>query len=61
MEHIRQKNSVTNNKSDVAYTVVITTNWDKPLSEHPSIVEHPEIFEISTDEIPEDAQYLNYV
>ena len=54
MIHIRQK--------DLSiYTVVITTDWDKPLEEHPSIVEHPELFEIVDEEIPSVMQYLNYV
>jgi len=57
MEHIRQINSVETN----TYTVVITNGWEGILSEHPSIVEHPELFEISNDPIPEDSQYLNYV
>lgn len=56
MEHIRQKNS-----SEIyTYTVVITDQWVGPLNTHPSIVDHPDLFEISTDEIPEDAQYLDY-
>lgn len=56
MEHIRQINSVGTN----TYTVVLTDGWDKPLVEHPSIVERPDIFEISYDEIPEYIQYVNY-
>lgn len=60
MEHIRQKLNLAAREIE-AYTVVITTDWTQPLSEHPSIVEHPEIFEITTDEIPENAQYLNYI
>lgn len=60
MEHIRQKLNLAA-KELQAYTVVITTDWTLPLSEHPSIVENPDIFEISTDAIPENAQYLNYV
>jgi hypothetical protein len=54
MEHIRQKDLTT-------YTIVLTDNWDKPLSEHPSIIEHPEVFEIADCEIPEQHQYLNYI
>jgi len=57
MEHIRQKNS----SETYTYTVVITNNWSGLLTQHPSIVQHPELFEISNDSIPEDAQYLNYV
>lgn len=56
MKHIRQINSVGTN----AYTVVVTEGWDRPLEEHPSIVEHPELFEISEEEIPEQHQYLIY-
>lgn len=59
MKHIRQK-SDENNLMPVAYTVVKTDDWTLPLEEHPSIVEHPEWFEISNDEIPENAQYLIY-
>ena len=54
MIHIRQKDLST-------YTVVITDEWTFPLEEHPSIVEHPEIFEIADCEIPEEHQYLNYI
>lgn len=56
MKHIRQINSVETN----TYTVVILDGWNRPLEEHPSIVEHPESFEISEDEIPEYIQYLVY-
>jgi len=59
--HIRQKNNVTNKGIEIAYTVVVTTDWNLPLNQHPSIVEHPELFEITEDVIPEDAQYLNYI
>jgi hypothetical protein len=60
MEHIRQKINLLLKDVEVAYTVVITTGWTLPLNQHPSMVEHPEIFEISEDIIPEDAQYLKY-
>ena len=56
MKHIRQKNSV-----DKTYTVVITTNWDDDdLVNHPSIVENPDLFEISESDIPSDMQFLKY-
>lgn len=58
MIHIRQKNS---SMEDIkAYTVVITDNWHFDLEAHPSMVEHPELFEIIDGDIPEDAQYLKY-
>jgi len=60
MEHIRQKINLLLKDVEVAYTVVITTGWTLPLNQHPSMIEHPEIFEISEDIIPEDAQYLKY-
>lgn len=60
MEHIRQKIDVTNKITNIAYTVVITTDWTLPLSQHPSIVDNPEIFEISNDDIPDNAQFLKY-
>jgi hypothetical protein len=53
MRHIRQINSVGTD----SYTVVIA---NEPLEQHPSILEHPELFEISEDDIPEKHQYLNY-
>jgi len=53
MRHIRQINSVGTD----SYTVVIA---NEPLEQHPSILEHPEWFEISEDDIPEKHQYLNY-
>ena len=56
MRHIRQINSVNTN----TYTVIVLDGWDRPLEEHPSIVEHPELFEISEEEIPEQHQYLIY-
>jgi hypothetical protein len=59
--HIRQKYNTTDKNIEIAYTVVVTTDWNLPLNQHPSIVEHPELFEITEDVIPEDAQYLNYI
>ena len=53
MRHIRQINSVGTD----SYTVVIV---EEPLEQHPSIVNHPALFEISEDEIPEKHQYLMY-
>lgn len=53
MIHIRNKNLS-------PYTIIITEGWDRALEEHPSIVEHPELFEISEDDIPEQHQYLVY-
>jgi hypothetical protein len=61
MEHIRQKIDIANKGIELAYTVVDTTGWMLPLSEHPSIVEHPDLFEISSDEIPDNAQFLKYI
>lgn len=57
MKHIRQINSVGTN----TYTVVLTEGWTLPLEEHPSVVEHPETFEVSNDELPEYIQYVNYI
>ena len=53
MKHIRQKNTDT-------YTVVITDGYIDELESHPSITEHPDLFEISEDEIPDNVQYLIY-
>ena len=56
MKHIRQIDSVIL----TPYTIVVIDNWNKPLEEHPSVIEHPELFEIANCEIPELRQYLNY-
>jgi hypothetical protein len=61
MEHIRQKINLALKGVEIAYTVVDTTGWTLPLNEHPSIIEHPDLFEISNDEIPNNAQYLKYI
>jgi hypothetical protein len=53
MRHIRQINTV----GTESYTVV---EANEPLENHPSIVNHPDLFEISEDAIPEKHQYLIY-
>lgn len=58
MLHIRQINSV--DEPDKAYTVVITTSWQGPLSTYPCLIELPSRFELVDGDIPENAQYLNY-
>lgn len=40
--------------------VVVLTNSDD-LKQDPSIVEHPELFEIVDGDIPADAEFLIYV
>lgn len=61
MIHIRQKLDLSNKVGEqIAYTYVDTTGWNQPLSEHPSIVENPTIFEIVDEEIPSYAQKLIY-
>lgn len=42
------------------YTVVNTDTWDGELETHPSIVDHPDWFEIVDCDIPNNAQYLIY-
>ena len=56
MKHIRQINSVGTD----SYTIIDTTDWMGQIDEHPSVVEHPEWFEISEEPIPEQHQYLIY-
>jgi len=52
MRHIRQINSVGTN----SYAVVIA---EEPLENHRSIINYPDIFEISEDELPEYIQYVD--
>lgn len=59
MIHIRYKNSSTD--PDKVYVVVNTTDWTLPLDQHPSIIEHPEAFEIVDCEIPLKHDTLNYI
>jgi hypothetical protein len=59
MAHIRQKIDLSTNKSQSVYTVVITDGYTD-LNTHPSIVEHPDFFEIVTTDLPEEYQLLNY-
>jgi hypothetical protein len=59
MKHIRYKLD-SSKKQEVVYTVVITDGWTRPLEEHPSIVEHPEFFEIVDSDIPSNVEYLTY-
>lgn len=56
MIHIRYKQSVGTN----TYTVINTDEWHDLLENHPSIVEHPDLYEIVDCEIPEQHQILNY-
>lgn len=51
MAHIKHVNTET-------YTVVI--DEDNLLENHPAVINHPDLYEISEGEIPENAQYLNY-
>jgi len=61
MIHIRQKLDLTNKIGElIAYNVVYTNDWTLPLEQHPSIVEHPENFEIVDEDIPAHAQTLIY-
>ena len=56
MKHIRQINSI----GKKSYVIVITTGFETNLENHPSILEHSEVFEISNNEIPKEITYLNY-
>lgn len=58
MKHIRQIGSNTN--SNESYIVVETTNYPGDLEDHPSIIDHPNLFEVVDCEIPDNFQYLIY-
>lgn len=59
MLHIRQKN-IEEGENLTTYTVINTEEWDGSLETHPSILEHPDLFEIVDEEIPTFYQILNY-
>lgn len=61
MEHIRKRDSISETSIDVIYTLVLTKEWTLPLSEHPSILEHSETFEVVDCELPEYFQSMRYV
>ena len=55
MAHIRRKIEGTPSTTNrLAYVVVITSDWTAPLEEHPKVVEHPDMYEVTNDEIPTD-------
>lgn len=53
MAHIKQK-------TEGVYTVVISGGYEENLSDHPSIVQHPELFEVVEGDPPSNCQFLNY-
>ena len=55
MAHIRRKLLDTPSPNiRLAYVVVITSGWTAPLEEHPKVVDYPDLYEITNDEIPTD-------
>jgi hypothetical protein len=56
MKHIVQSNT----KNTESYTVVVLDDWNGNIEDHPSIIDHPEFFEIVDSELPEKYQLLNY-
>jgi hypothetical protein len=56
MKHIVQINSIGTN----LYTLVNTENYLGDLEEHPLIINQPDVFMISEDEIPIIKQYVIY-
>lgn len=61
--HIKQKNNIQIEAENVVYTVVVTTGWEQPLEDHPSIKENPNNFEIVAGDPPDNVyvQYLKYI
>ena len=55
MRHIRRKILDTPSPTNrLAYVLVITDNWTQPLEQHPKIVNYPDLYEITEDEVPTD-------
>lgn len=54
MKHIRQINSVGTN----SYTIVDLSEYNGVIEEHPTLVVHPDLFEISEDELPDFYQLV---
>jgi len=53
MRHIRYTQTVGTD----SYTVIVA---EEPLEQHISIVQHPELFDITEDELPEKYQFWLY-
>jgi len=58
MKHIRQIGSSFDPSE--SYIVVKTDDWSLPLEVHPSMIEHPEFFEIADCDLPTNFSYLIY-
>jgi hypothetical protein len=54
MKHIRQANSVGTN----SYTIVDISGYVGVIEQHPILILHPELFEVSEDELPEFYQMV---
>jgi len=55
MPHIRRKiQDIPSANNRVAYIVVVTDNWTEPLEQHPKMIDSPDLYEITTDDIPTD-------
>ena len=66
MPHIRRKiEGIPSPTNRLTYVIVITSDWTLPLEEHPKVVNHPDLYEVTADEIPTDTtiwsiEYENY-
>ena len=54
MKHIIQINSVGTN----SYTIVDLSDYNGVIEEHPTLVVHPDLFEVSDDKLPEFYQLV---
>jgi hypothetical protein len=54
MKHIRQINSVGTN----SYTIVDLSDYNGVIEEHPTLVVHPDLFEVSESDLPEFYQLV---
>jgi len=53
-KHLEEQETIGN------IVIVNTDEYSGLLTDHPSIVEHPELFEIVDDELPEKCTFINY-
>ena len=56
MKHIVQINSI----GTSLYTIVNLDNYIGELENHPFVINQPDMFRVSEDEIPEYVQYVSY-
>ena len=55
MKHIRRKILDTPSPTNrLAYVLVLTDDWTEPLEQHPKMINFPDLYEITEEDVPTD-------